>query len=152
MDVVGRVLCPGGGSNRPFFRVFVSPVTVARPDFTGDWTLNVEASSLSPVVAPVVQSGFVRIQHREPTVSVHLSITMDGKPVEVRFERPSEWDGDTLVFSDKVPLPNGEMTICFRYELQDGGRRLRAAEELRAPDRAQDNVWVFDRSGGHSNP
>ena len=117
-----------------------------KPDFTGEWILNVKASSLSPVIAPVVQSGFVRIQHREPTVSVHLSITMDGKPVDVRFERPSEWNGDTLVFADKVSLPNGEMTICFRYELQDEGRRLRAAETLRAPDRSQDNVWVFDRS------
>ena len=115
-------------------------------DFTGEWTLNVEASSLSPVVAPVVQSGFVSIQHREPTVSVHLCITMDGKPFDVQFERPSVWDGDTLVFTDKVSLPNGEMTICFRYELQDDGRRLRAAEELWAPDRSQDNVWVFDRS------
>ena len=92
-----------------------------RPDFTGEWALNVEASSLSPVVAPVVQSGFVSIQHREPTVSVHLCITMDGKPFDVQFERPSVWDGDTLVFTDKVSLPNGEMTICFRYELQDDG-------------------------------
>ncbi|MDQ3949455.1 MAG: hypothetical protein M3282_03830 [Gemmatimonadota bacterium] len=63
-----------------------------KPDFTGDWTLNVQASALSPVVAPVVQSGFVRIEHREPTVSVHLSITMDGKPFEVRFERPDVSD------------------------------------------------------------
>jgi len=55
-------------------------------------------------------------------------------------------DGDTLVFTDKVPLPNGEMTICFRYELKDDGRRFRAAEELRASDRSQDNVWMFDRS------
>ena len=102
--------------------------------------------SLSSVVAPVVQSGFVSIQHREPTVSVHLCITMDGKPVDVRYERPSEWDGDTLVFTDKVSLPNVGMTICFRYDLRDDGRRLRAAEELRAPDRSQDNVWVFDRS------
>jgi hypothetical protein len=31
-------------------------------------------------------------------------------------------------------------------ELQEGGRRLRAAERLRAPDREQDNVWVFDRA------
>ena len=42
-------------------------------------------------------------------------------------------------------MPNGEMTIVFRYELQEGGRRLRAAEQLRAPDREQDNVWVFER-------
>src|SRR5947207_4847049 len=118
-----------------------------KPDFTGEWTLNVDASALSPVVAPVVESGFAKIQHCEPTVSVHLSITMAGTPIDVRFERPSAWDGDTLVFLDKVSLPNGEMTICFRYELQDGGRRLCAAEQLRAPDREQDNVWVFDRSG-----
>jgi len=119
---------------------------VQKPDFSGEWILNVQASSLDPVVARVVQSGFVKIQHREPRVSVHLSITMDGKPVDVRFERPSEWDGDILAFTDKVPLPNGEMTICFRYELLSDGRRLRAAEQLRAPDRAQDNLWVFDRS------
>jgi hypothetical protein len=60
---------------------------VKKPDFSGEWTLNVSASTLSPVVAPVVQGGFVRIEHREPTVSVHLSITMDGKPFDVRFDR-----------------------------------------------------------------
>ena len=117
-----------------------------KPDFTGRWILNVPASTLSPIVAPVVQSGFVRIEHREPTVSVHLSVTMDGKPFEARFERPSEWDLDALVFIDTVPTRNGEMTIAFRYELQDGGRRLQAAERLRGSGRDQDNVWVFDRS------
>lgn len=120
---------------------------VQKPDFTGEWTLNLEASALSPVVAPVVRSGFVRIEHREPTVSVHLSITMDGTPTDVRFERPSEWDGEVLVFADRIPTPTGEMTIVFRYELQEGRRRLRATEQLRAPDREQDNVWVFDRAG-----
>jgi hypothetical protein len=117
-----------------------------KPDFTGEWTLNVRASALSPVVAPVVQSGFVTIAHREPAVSVHLSITMDGKPFGAQFERSSEWDGDALLFTDRVPTPNGEMTIVFRYELQEGGRRLRAAEQLRGAGRDQDNVWVFERA------
>ncbi len=118
-----------------------------KPDFSGEWTLNREASTLSPVVAPVVQGGFVKIEHREPTVSVHLSIKMEGTPFDARFQRISEWDGEALVFTDRIPTPNGEMTIVFRYELQEGGRRLRAAEQLRAPDREQDNVWVFDRTG-----
>jgi hypothetical protein len=96
---------------------------VPKPDFTGEWTLNVEASALSPVVAPVVQGGFARIAHREPTVSVHLSITMDGTVSDARFERPSEWDGEALLFTDIIQTPNGEMTIVFRY------------------------VWVFDRAG-----
>jgi hypothetical protein len=33
------------------------------------------------------------------------------------------------VFTDRVPLPHGEMTICFRYALQKEGRRLVAAEQ-----------------------
>jgi hypothetical protein len=117
-----------------------------KPDFSGEWTLNVAACALSQVVAPVVQQGFVRIAHREPSVSVHLSITMNGEPVDVRFERPSNWDGDVLAFTDKVPTPNGDLTISFRYELQDSGNRLRAAEQLRGAGREQDNVWVFDRA------
>lgn len=116
----------------------------ARPDFSGEWTLNVAASALSPVVAPAVQSGFVHIQHREPSVSVHLRITMDGKPFDVRFERASNWDGDALAFVDRTETPAGELVIAFRYELQDGGRRLHAAEQLRGV-REQENVWVFDR-------
>jgi hypothetical protein len=117
------------------------------PNFSGQWTLNLEASTLSPVVAPVVQHGFVRIEHREPRVGVHLSITMNGEPVDVRFQRSSNWDGDALVFTDTVPTPNGDLTISFRYELQDTGRRLRASEVLRGAGREQDNVWVFDRAG-----
>jgi len=58
----------------------------------------------------------------------------------------ARWDGDTLVFSDTTPTPNGAMTIVFRYELYDEGRRLRAAEQLRGAGREMDNVWIFDRA------
>jgi hypothetical protein len=72
---------------------------VQKPDFSGEWILNVGASELSPVVAPVVQCGFVHIEHREPMIAVHLSITMDGRPVEFRFERSSNWEDEALVAS-----------------------------------------------------
>jgi len=78
-----------------------------------------EASALSSVVAPVVQGGFVKIEHREPTVSVHLSIQMDGKPFDARFQRNSEWDGEALIFTDRIPTPNGEMTIVLRCAATD---------------------------------
>jgi hypothetical protein len=119
---------------------------VSKPDFSGEWTLNVGASALSPVVAPAVQSGFVVIEHREPVIAVHLSITMDGKPFDVRFERKSNWDGEALAFTDRTDTPNGELTIAFRYQLEESGRRLRATERLRGAGREQDNVWVFDRA------
>ena len=135
-----------------------------KPDLSGEWTLNREASQLSPEVAPVVDGGFVRVTHLDPQISVHLSISMSGKPVEFRFDRVTDgreltwespegpgvsharWDGDTLVFSDTTPTPNGAMTIVFRYALHDEGRRLRAAEQLRGAGREMDNVWIFDRA------
>lgn len=119
-----------------------------KPDFSGEWTLNLEASALSPVVAPVVQSGFVRIEHLEPSVSVHLSITMDGKPFDVRFTRPSNWDGDALVFIDRVQTPNSEMTISFRYDLQDSGPSpSRGGGATRCRPRAGQRVGLRPRTG-----
>lgn len=90
---------------------------------------------------------FVRIEHREPTIAVHLSIAMDSKPFDVRFERSSNWDGEALAFTDRTDTPTGELMISFRYQLEDSGRRLRATEWLRGAGREQDNVWVFDRAG-----
>jgi hypothetical protein len=55
------------------------------------------------------------------------------------------WDGDALVATWRSGGPDGEVTMSFRYELQDGGRRLRAAEQIRGDGRDQDNLWVFER-------
>jgi hypothetical protein len=125
--------------------------------------LNPQASTLSPVVAAAAQSGVLRIEHHEPSVTVHLTIVLDGKPFESKFELLSDgreaavtdrgrrivsslrWDGDALVATWRIQGPDGEMTISFRYELQDGGRRVRAAEQIRGGSRDQDNLWVFER-------
>ena len=137
---------------------------MSRPNFSGEWTLVPAASILSAHVAAASPTGFVRIDHDEPNVTVRLCIVMDGKPFDVTFERMADgpdiswtspegdglarlrWDGDALVFTDMTPTPNGAMTIVFRYELQDEGRRLRATERLRGAGRDQDNVWVFERA------
>lgn len=134
-----------------------------KPDFSGEWQLNRQASRLSPIVAPVAQSGTLQIEHKEPNFKCHMTIVLDGKPVETKYELLSDgreivgtqqgrrivsslrWDGDALVGTWRIEIPNNEMTISFRYELEDGGRRLRASEQLRGGGRDQDNVWVFER-------
>ena len=141
----------------------MTAVAQQKPDFSGEWQLNRQASMLSPIVAPVAQSGTLRIEHKEPTFKCHMTIVFDGKPVDTKYEMLSDgretvateqgrrtasslrWDGDALVATSRVAIPNGEMTISFRYELEDGGRRLRASEQLRGGGRDQDNVWVFER-------
>ena len=135
-----------------------------KPDFSGEWKLNRQASTLSPNVAAVAQSGSLRIEHREPKFAAHQTIVLDGKPFESKFELLSDgrevattddrgrrtvstlrWDGDALVVAWRIQGSGGEVTISFRYELQDGGRRLRAAEQIRGGGRDQDNLWVFER-------
>jgi len=92
-----------------------------------------------------------------------MTIVLDGKPFESTFELLSDgrevtttddrgrrtmstlrWDADALVVTWRIQ-GSAEVTISFRYELE-GGRRLRAAEQIRGGGRDQDNVWVFDRS------
>jgi len=146
-----------------FLAGLMTLIAQQKPDFSGDWTLNRQASALSPTVAPVAQSGVLRIEHHEPKFTARQTIVLDGKPFESNFELLSDgrevvadaggrrivsslrWDGDALVFMSRILGPDGEVTISFRYELQDGGRRLRAAEQLRGGGRDQDNLWVFDR-------
>jgi hypothetical protein len=41
-----------------------------KPDFSGEWASNRQASMLSPIVAPVAQTGTLRIEHKEPKFQV----------------------------------------------------------------------------------
>lgn len=120
-----------------------------KPDFSGNRTLNRQASTLSPAAA-AFQSGILRIDHREPTFRCRATHVADGEPVEYEFELRSDgpglrWDGNALVFTFDTAGPDGKVAISFRYELQEGGRRLQAAEQLRGGGRDQDNVWVYER-------
>jgi len=146
------------------FLVGVASATVvqSKPDFSGEWILNRSASALSPG-ADAVRSGVVRIEHREPMFRYSATFVGDGKPLEVAYELRSDgqevtaaqqgppsvsslrWDGDALIFTGRIGRGAGEVTLSFRYELLDDGRRLRAAEQLRGGGRDQDNVWIFER-------
>jgi hypothetical protein len=110
-----------------------------KPDFSGEWKLNRQASTLSPNVAAAAQSGSLRIEHHEPKFTAHQIIVLDGKPFESKFELLSDgrevattddrgrrtlstlrWDADALVVTWRIQGSTTETTISFRYELQDG--------------------------------
>lgn len=136
----------------------------AKPGFSGEWQLNLQASQLSPVVAPAAQSGLLRIDHRDPSFKCQMTIVLGGQTIDKAFEMQSDgrevtathegvriasnmrWDDGALLATWQIDGAHGAMTMVWRYELQDHGRRLRASEQLRAQGRDQDNVWVFDRS------
>jgi hypothetical protein len=130
-------------------------------DFSGEYKLNLQASTLSAVVAGGVKSGTVRIKHQEPRFHCQLAyIFADGKTFDADFELATDgsevastengqrsvsrmyWEGDGLVFASRT---EGKLALTFRYELIDAGRRLRMAEQLRGTDHDHDNLWILDR-------
>ena len=137
-------------------------VAQQKPDFSGEWTLNRQASTLSSGAA-AVQSGVVRIEHRDPTFRYKATFVSANGPLQYEYELQSDgrdvgatqngvtmlsnlrWEGQALVTRSRIQRPDGETRISFRHELIDGGRRLRAVEQLRGAGQEQDNVWIFDR-------
>jgi hypothetical protein len=76
----------------------MTTIAQQKPDFSGEWQLNRHASMLSPVVAPVAQSGTLRIDTRsEPRNSfagVAATRTMCGcssgrEPTSTQIRRPA---------------------------------------------------------------
>ena len=134
-----------------------------RPDFSGEWILNRDASTLSPG-ADGMKSGVWLIEHREPEVHVKASFVTAANPVEfewtlrtdageivnthegVTMASSLQWDGGDLIVRWRILRPEGEMTITFRYELSDDRRQLTAKEQVRGTDHDQDNTWVFQRA------
>lgn len=134
-----------------------------RPDFSGEWILNRQACTLSPG-ADAMKSGSARIDHCDPKFRYDATFVSDGGQVHSNYELLSDgrevvntgegmtivsclrWEGEALIASWKIQRPDDEMTISFRHELIDEGRRLRAVEVLRGTRRQQDNIWIFDRT------
>jgi hypothetical protein len=135
----------------------------AKPDFSGEWVLNRQGSTLPSPVSNV-ESGVVRIEHREPSFTFQRSYVIAGTPRDAGFTRRTDgaessetgpqglttvstlrWDGAALVLAMRIKGPGFEATNDVRYELVDGGRRLRATEQGRSPQGNHDAVWVYDR-------
>ena len=135
----------------------------ARPDFSGEWLLNRPGSTLPPPVSNV-ESGVVRIEHREPSFTFHRTYVIGGTPRGASFTRRTDgaessetgpqglttvstlrWDGAALVLAMRIKGAGFGATNDVRYELLDGGRRLRATEQGRGPQGNHDAVWIYDR-------
>ena len=65
--------------------ITISGVAQEKPDFSGEWILNRQASTLSPG-ADAMQSGVVRIEHREPTFRYKAAYVSVGGPLQVEYE------------------------------------------------------------------
>ena len=70
--------------------VAISGLAQDKPNFSGEWILNREASTLSPG-ADGVRSGVWRIEHREPTFHHRAAFVTGGKSDRVQIRVAVGW-------------------------------------------------------------
>ena len=133
-----------------------------RPDFSGEWVLNRATSSLHGDTA-AVESGVVRIQHRDPAFTFQRTFVVNQQSLDASYEIRTdgreiaaasrgltsrsrlEWQGTSLLLTALINGPRGEVSNIVRYELLDEGRILRAVEDLGGAAPAHHNVWMYER-------
>lgn len=133
-----------------------------RPDFSGEWTLDRSTSSLQGDMA-AVESGVVRISHREPSFGFSRTFVIKTQPIDTAFDIQTdgreiansnrgltsrsrmEWQGNSLLLTVSIDAPRGRVSNIVRYELLDEGRTLRAVEDVGGAAPSHHNVWMFVR-------
>jgi hypothetical protein len=92
-------------------------------------------------------SAMLRIEHCEPVFRCSGTfVAGNTTAADFTFEIQSQWAGDVLVNEMHIETHGPAFTMTWRYELLDGGQRLRATEQIRGGGRDQDNVWEFTRA------
>ena len=132
-----------------------------KPNFSGDYVLDRTASRLSAAGSGITMA-VLRLEHDEPRLYCSARFASATDAIEFAFERFTDdravivsehegsrcyWEDDVLVTEDRMGSPEAPVVMIWRYDLTDGGRRLRATEQMRGGGRDQDNVWEFARQG-----
>ena len=112
----------------------------AKPNFTGNWKMNVGKSDFGAMPTPDVRTD--KIVHNDPalTDAVHQSTQVgevdaefhystDGKETtnSVRgneIKSVAKWEGNELVIAAKSSIQGGEVTINDRWSLSTDGKTL----------------------------
>ena len=142
----------------------ISAAAQERPNFTGDWTLDLKNSQLQEDYR-ALERGVVRIDHREPTFTFRRTFFVKGQPYEGSYDVTTDgrdhrgvspngsatvstmnWEQMTLVVHQRISDPKaGQLVNKVRYELIEDGRTLRATEDFEGGGRSHHNVWIYRR-------
>lgn len=130
-----------------------------KPNFSGDWSINIIKSDFGAVPAPDV---FIRkIVHAEPAITIDeeqsspigvqatsRKLTTDGADTTFNasgatVRANAKWEGNTLVVVSTVDVAS--LSYNDRMMLSEDGRTLTSLVRVQSPQGAVDVKVVFDR-------
>ncbi len=139
----------------------VPAMAAGKPDFTGEWKLNVDKSNFGPIPPPTSETQ--KIDHKDPVVKIStahngmdgeyttdLTYTTDGKESKntVRGQEAksiAKWDGDALAVDTKVDYQGMEITLKVTMKLSEDGKTINATTKIVTPQGDFDMATVFEK-------
>jgi hypothetical protein len=143
------------------FFLAVSASAQTKPNFSGDWKLDAAKSNFGPMPAPT--SLTQKISHNDPALKVQtaqtgdfdinsdFSFTTDGKESQnavgndFHMTSTAKWEGDTLVFDNKMDFQGTAMTSTDKWSLSPDGKTLTQQRHFSGPMGEGDSVLVLEK-------
>lgn len=139
----------------------MASLAAAKPNFSGDWKLNVDKSDFGPMPPPTSQT--MKIQHDDPNLKVttqrssaqgddtnDAKYTTDGKEAVNTIQgqetkTTANWDGDNLVMNTKLDFQGNAITISRKWTMSEDGKSLTDAMHITSPQGEFDIKQVYDK-------
>ena len=134
---------------------------LAKPNFSGDWKLNVSKSSFGQMPAPTGMTN--KITHEDPKLASHVkqsgergdfefdsNYTTDGKECSNDiFGNPVKstlkWEGDTLLIDAKGTFGDNEFSMQDKWTLSDDGKTLTIVRLFKSSMGEGEQKLVFEK-------
>jgi hypothetical protein len=134
---------------------------VAKPNFTGDWKLNVTKSDFGQFPPPSAMTQ--KATHDDPALKVAAKMSTDqgdfeyesnystdGKETTNNFgpsamKSVAKWDGDTLSIQTKGTFGDAEMTITDKWQLSEDGKTLTITRHFVSSMGEMDQKMVLEK-------
>ncbi|MGO9242586.1 MAG: hypothetical protein ACLQBJ_17420 [Bryobacteraceae bacterium] len=133
-----------------------------KPDFSGNWKLNLEKSDFGPMPKPD-KADYV-IVHKDPEMSVKSTVvsqmgemtnevkilsdgteftnTMFGQEVK----GTAKWEGKTLVVTQKIDMQGTPATIVQKWTLSDDGKTIQQDVTFSGPQGEMSRKAILDKN------
>jgi hypothetical protein len=133
-----------------------------KPNFSGEWKLNIAKSTMGPVPAP---TSYVRkVTHAEPSITIEDTQTgsplgdqhdtrtysTDGKQISYQangadVKSAATWDGDALQIDSKASIQGMDLLIKDKIAMGDDGKTLTDTVHITTPQGDLDLVLLFEK-------
>ncbi|MGD0578064.1 MAG: hypothetical protein ABSC08_03960 [Bryobacteraceae bacterium] len=132
-----------------------------KPDFSGNWKLNVEKSDFGPMPKPE-KADYV-IAHKDPELNVKqtavtpmgemssdVKILTDGTEFTntIRGQEvkgTAKWDGKTLVVTQKLEIQGNPITFVQKWTLSDDGKSIAQEVTITTPQGDVSTKAILDK-------